>query len=115
MKTLLKTIGISLFAVALYATVSLATSADISLGSNGREVECDGTQRTATLNTHGGSIMNKSTGSVWVSLDAGTVSTTSGGTSVEVLQNMSIKLPSSCGSFTFKTASGTSYLVYVGP
>lgn len=92
-----------------------AVSADITLAGGGREVECDSTQRTATLATHGGSIYNKSTGSVWINLEADTVGTSDGGTSIEVKTGVSLRLPSQCGSFTFKTASGTSYLIYVGP
>ena len=100
------------FSLQLYV---LAASADVSLGSGGREFECDTTQRTATVNVRGGSILNKSTDSVWVDFDAGTVSTSNGGTSIELAQNTSVKIPQACGSFTFKTASGTSYIIYVGP
>lgn len=104
-----------ILALCLQLHAVLAVSANVSLGSGGREVECDSTERTATVNVKGGSIYNKSSGSVWVNLDAGTVGTTSGSVSIEIAQGVSIKLPNQCGSFTFKTASGTSYLIYVGP
>ena len=92
-----------------------AASANVTLGGNGREFECDTTQRTASMNVEGGSILNKSADSVWVQLDAGTVGTTSGSISIEVATGTSLRLPLTCRSFTFKTAAGTSYLIYVGP
>ncbi len=104
-------------AVEFFPAPVLAVSADITLAGNGREVECDGTQRTATIQTgsQGGSIYNKSSASVWVDLNAGTVVTSSGSTSVEIAQGTSIRLPKQCNSFNFKTASGTSYLIFLGP
>lgn len=93
-----------------------AVSANVTLRPLGREFECDTTQRTATLsNVRGGSIYNKSSDSVWVDLNGGTVVTSSGSTSIEVAQGTALRLPVECTSFTFKTASGTSYLIFVGP
>ncbi len=105
-----------IFGVLLQASMIVqAVSAAVSLGSSGREFECDGTERLATVNAKGGSIYNKSTDSVWINLEAGTVGTSSGGIDIEIKTGVSIKLPSQCGSFTFKTAGGTSYLIWVGP
>lgn len=89
-------------------------SADVTCaGSAGREIEADTTQRTATLSKPGGTVTNKSSDSVWIDENAGTVSTTNGSaTSYEVRQNASFALPFDCRSFTFKTASGTSFLQY---
>lgn len=117
MRNVFKTIIISLCAVALYAAIAFATSADVTLRGNGNEIECDGTQRTATVqaNVVGCSIYNKSSASVYVDLNAGSVVTSSGSTSIEIAQGTSIKLPKTCLSFTFKTAGSTSYLIYLAP
>ena len=96
------------------SAAAFSASADVTIGGSGREVEADTTQRIATLIVHSGSILNKSTDSVWVNFDAATVSTVSGGTSIEIKTGTSLKIPDQCGAFTFKTASGTSFLVYVG-
>lgn len=114
MKRILCAVIAACFAAYL-TTTALAVSADVSLGSGGREIECDGTQRTATLHTRGGSIMNKSATSVWVNLEGDTVATSSGSTSIEIAQNTSIRLPSQCKAFTFKTTGATSYLIYLAP
>ncbi len=98
----------------LFSASAFAASADITLGGSGREIECDGTQRVATLNARGGSILNKSSASVWIQLDGGTVGTTSGSISIEVATGTSLKLPDTCSSFTFKTGGSTSYLIYLG-
>src|SRR4051812_21030377 len=113
MKKLLSAFSFGLCAVALYCVLAYAASADVTLGSGGREIECDGTQHAATLNVRGGSILNKSSTSVWVDLNAGTVTTSSGSTSIEIATGTSIKLPDTCPSFTFKTSGSTSYLIYL--
>ncbi len=100
--------------IALATGGAFAASANVTVGGGGREIECDGTQRTATLNSRGGSILNKSSASVWIQLDAGTVGTTSGDVSIEIAQGTSIKLPETCVAFTFKTAGSTSYLIFLG-
>lgn len=96
---------------------AFAVSADVTLRGNGNEVECDGTQRTAivTNGAKSGTIMNKSSTSVWVDFNAGTVVTTSGSTSVEIATNVAIRIPAQCQSFNFKTTGSTSYLIFTGP
>jgi len=89
-------------------------SADVTLpGSAGRDFEADTTQRTATLNSGGGSITNPTADvTVWVNENGGEVSTTSGGGSIPILPNATFPLNSTTRRFTFKTASGTAYPIY---
>lgn len=102
--------------LAIHFAVS-AVSANVTLSGPGREFEADTTQRTATVQAgnKGGSILNKSADSVWIDLNGGTVTTSSGSTSIELQTRVSIKLPNNCATFTFKTASGTSYIEFVAP
>lgn len=115
--TLILAIALNFGAAFWIDSVLHAASADITLAGNGREVECDTTQRTATIQSGNinCSIYNKSSGSVWVDLNEGTVTTSSGSTSIEVAQGTSLKLPKNCKAFTFKTSSGTSYLIFLAP
>ncbi len=116
MKTLFKSFLAGVVLALCIHVAANAVSADITLKGNGREIECDSTQRTATLQAGcvEPSIYNKSAGSVWVNLNGGTVGTTSGSTSIEIKQGVAIKIPKQCTSFNFKTASGTSYLIFTG-
>lgn len=94
-----------------------AVSADVTLRGNGQEYEADSTQRTTTITgaVTGGSVYNKSSGSIWIDLNGGTVVTSSGSTSIECAVGIAYKLPKNCKTFNFKTAGGSSYFQFVAP
>jgi len=90
-------------------------SANVTLGNVSREFECDGTERTATLNHKGGKLTNMGENSldIWINEAAGTVDMTSGNaTSVRIGSGGSHVLPPTCSSFTFKANGGSEYLKY---
>lgn len=112
-----KTFAIGAALVLCFQLALCAVSADVTLRGGGNEFEADSTQRTATITSSvlGGSIMNKSSGSIWVDLNGGAVVTSSGSTSIECKQNTAFRVPKNCRSFTFKTVSGSSYFQFLAP
>lgn len=90
-------------------------SANQTLYASGKEFECDGTQRTATITgVSGGSITNLSSSvTAYINVDGGTVATSDptgdSGRSIPPLSTR--KLPNTCRAFTFKAGSSC-YLSY---
>ena len=89
-------------------------SANVTVSPAGYEFECDTTQRLATLVSPGGKVSNTSAVDAFINVDGGTVTTTqpAGASGRSVPAGSTVVLPRTCMSFTFKTASGTAYLLY---
>lgn len=84
----------------------------MTLGDTPHEFEVDTTQRTATLNTRGGWLLNThGTEAAFVDTAAGTTATTqpAGVGHLVIKPGKALPVPITCGSFTFK-AAGTSFL-----
>ena len=94
-------------------------SANVTLGGASNPFAADSTQRTATLHLPGGTLYNiglevGTAVTVYVDVDGGTVTAADGG-SIPIPVGGSLRLPHSCHGFTFKTASGDSYLKHESP
>ncbi len=85
-------------------------SANVTLSNSGHEFEVDATQRTATLQTHGGWVTNThATEAAYINTDGGAVVTTSpvGASCLKIGAGKSAALPRTCLAFTFKSAATT--------
>lgn len=89
-------------------------SSNQTLSESGSEFEADGTQRTAVLNVPGGRVTNTGTIAAGINVDAGTVATTqpAGPSGRFVAVGDTVVLPDQCGSFTFKSAGASTWLLY---
>lgn len=88
-------------------------SVNVTLPDCGQEVECDNTQRLATLLTPGGTVSNNGAVDAVINPSGGTVTLTqpAGASCLPVPVGATVKLPFSCSGFTFKSTAQT-FLVY---
>lgn len=90
-------------------------SANVTLpGSQSYEFEVDTTQRTATQMIQGGCVVNTGSVDCFINTGGNTVTTTQPGGAENpiVPAGGTVILPATGRTFTFKTASGTTYLQY---
>jgi hypothetical protein len=91
------------------------SSSNKTLGSNSRDIECDNTERTNSLNIPGGLLTNRAKNglTIWINENAGTVDNTDGNaTSIPIGPGASYRLPHTCHAFTSRCFDGTEFLIY---